>query len=131
MLKGENVTLRPIKRSDLGLFLMWHNDLEVKIGEGSYQPLMEAPLEQYIEAKGTKSGKEEVNLIIDVVTASDVTPIGSVGLHNIDWRNAVANLGITIGNKAYWNKGYGTEATRLLLRYGFEQLNLPGIVVGL
>jgi len=39
-------------------------------------------------------------------------------------------LGIAIGEKAYWNKGYGQDATKLLLDYGFNLLNLNNIMLG-
>jgi RimJ/RimL family protein N-acetyltransferase len=40
-----------------------------------------------------------------------------------------AEAGIFIGNKNYWNKGYGTEAMKLLLDYGFNLLNLNNIML--
>ena len=39
-------------------------------------------------------------------------------------------LGIAIGEKEYWGQGYGTEATRLLVDYGFNLLNLNSIMLG-
>jgi RimJ/RimL family protein N-acetyltransferase len=51
-------------------------------------------------------------------------------LFNIDLVNRSAMLGIVIGEKAYWGKGYGQEALRLLLDYGFNLLNLHSIMLG-
>jgi RimJ/RimL family protein N-acetyltransferase len=39
-------------------------------------------------------------------------------------------LGIAIGVKTYWGKGYGQEAIRLLLDYGFNLLNLNSVMLG-
>ena len=50
--------------------------------------------------------------------------IGTVGLAEIEWPNRVAWLGIGIGNPDDWGKGYGTEATKLIIDYAFKELNL-------
>jgi RimJ/RimL family protein N-acetyltransferase len=55
--------------------------------------------------------------------------IGNCGYSDIDLLNQTAEVGIFIGNKKYWNKGYGTEALSLLLDYGFKALNLHNIFI--
>lgn len=52
--------------------------------------------------------------------------LGHVGLWTF-WNNGNAWLGIGIGDRNDWNKGYGTEALQLILRYGFTELNLHRI----
>ena len=49
------------------------------------------------------------------------------GFNDIDQRNGSAEVGIFIGVKSEWSKGYGAEALGLLLDYGFRQLNLHSI----
>jgi RimJ/RimL family protein N-acetyltransferase len=51
-------------------------------------------------------------------------PIGDVRLLQIDTVNERAELGIAIGEKACWGRGYGTEALRAVLRYAFEEMGL-------
>ena len=48
---------------------------------------------------------------------------------DIDHLNQTAEIGIFIGNKHYWNKGYATEALQLLLDYGFKALNLRNVIL--
>ena len=52
--------------------------------------------------------------------------IGSVGLRILP-AHKNAELGIMIGDKRYWNKGYGSDAMRVILRYGFDRLQLHRI----
>ncbi len=57
------------------------------------------------------------------------THIGSCGYHVIDWRNRGAECGIAIGDKSQWGKGYGTDAMRTLVGFGFGELNLHRIML--
>jgi RimJ/RimL family protein N-acetyltransferase len=50
--------------------------------------------------------------------------IGGTGFVNLDSRNRSAEFGIVIGDKSYWDQGYGTEAVCLLVKHGFNTLNL-------
>ncbi len=56
-----------------------------------------------------------------------VDPYGNTGLHDVEPVDRNAEFGIVIGEKPYWNKGYGKKATRLMLQHGFEDLNLHRI----
>jgi len=55
--------------------------------------------------------------------------IGNCGLFGIDWRVRQAEFGIFIGAKNYWNQGYGTEALKLMIEQGFNNLNLNRIAL--
>jgi RimJ/RimL family protein N-acetyltransferase len=127
MLKGRKVMLRPVKRSDLPYFLKWFNDPEVIQYLGAYLPMTEIAEEKFIEELGTTKAQTDVLLIIEAIDGSTGTPIGTIGLHRINGKDRNAIFGISIGEREYWSKGYGTEATRLIVNYGFQQLNLHRI----
>jgi len=55
--------------------------------------------------------------------------IGGCGLRDVDLVNRTALLGIFLGDRSYWGKGYGVEATRLLVDFGFTYLNLNSIML--
>ena len=53
--------------------------------------------------------------------------IGNVMYYNIDDRKGEAELGITIGDKRYWNQGYGADIVRTFLHYLFFNQNMRRI----
>lgn len=63
-------------------------------------------------------------------TLADDQLIGFVGLGGIHHTHGDAWVGIGIGERAYWGKGYGSEAMRLILRYAFTELNLHRVSLG-
>lgn len=66
----------------------------------------------------------EHNPIFMIQTLEGDQPIGFIELSGIHPTNGDAFVGIGIGVKEYWGKGYGTDAMQILLRYSFEELNL-------
>jgi len=56
--------------------------------------------------------------------------IGNISLQNISNKNNNAELAILLGNTSYMNKGYSKQASKLILNYGFKQLNLHRIYCG-
>jgi RimJ/RimL family protein N-acetyltransferase len=50
--------------------------------------------------------------------------IGTCAIYDIDWQNATASVGISIGDRQYWNKGYGTDAFMALIKHAFHNFDL-------
>jgi len=65
-----------------------------------------------------------------VRSLADDTLIGFVGLFAIQWSHGDAWVGIGIGDRQYWGKGFGTDAMRVILRYAFTELNLHRVTLG-
>ena len=127
MLRGENVLLRPIRRSDISCFLKWFNDPQIVQYLDMYLPMTEMSEEKFIEELGTTRAKSDIILVVEAIEGESTKPIGNCGLHSISPKDHNATFGIVIGEKDYWSKGYGVEAARLLINYGFQQLNLHRI----
>lgn len=138
MLRGKKVLLRPVRRSDIQYFLKWFNDPEVIQYLNLYLPMTEMAEEKFIEELGASRAQNTVMFVIEAIEgdsskpfdAAQGKPIGNTSLVNISARDHNATFGIAIGEKDYWSKGYGTEAARLIINYGFEQLNLHRINSG-
>ena len=71
--------------------------------------------------------KAENQSLFTVYEKSELRPIGTTGLGEINHTHRTAEFGIMIGDKESWGKGYGTEVTRLILEYGFICLGLHNI----
>jgi RimJ/RimL family protein N-acetyltransferase len=127
MLVGSKCYLSPCTVEDAEKWTLWDNDLEVAVplGDEAYTP---TSLEKSREIIGDViSGQKHVFGIVDIETDELV---GRCLLFDIDHVNRKAMLGITIGEKGYWGKGYGQDAVSLLLDYGFNLLNLNSVMLG-
>jgi RimJ/RimL family protein N-acetyltransferase len=67
------------------------------------------------------------DLVLGIEIKETSKLIGTIAYRDIDWNKGVAEVAIFIGDKREWNKGYGTEAMRIMLKIGFKELNLKKI----
>ncbi len=127
-MSGSQVYLRPLERTDLNdRYLGWLNDPEVtRYLETGIFPTTPQDLERFYE-EVTASRNQ---IILAIVEAKSGRHIGNVKLGPIHWIHRSATLGILIGEKKSWGKGIGIEATRLMVEYGFNRLNLRRIDLG-
>ena len=126
MLYGKRIRLRGNERSDLPKFIEWLNDPEVRRYLSMSLPISQAAEEQWFENM-LKRPSEEQSLGIEIKDGDGWRLIGNCGFFDINWRVRSAEVGLFIGDKSCWNKGYGTEVMRLLLHHGFATLNLNRI----
>ncbi len=126
MIFSERIRLRAMEKEDINLYVAWLNDPEVGDGIASYLPISKYEEEKWFESTMAKHAAEHP-LVIEINNGDRWIPIGDCGLMEIDWHNRRGELGILIGEKEYWNQGYGSEAVKLLLKHGFETLNLHRI----
>jgi [ribosomal protein S5]-alanine N-acetyltransferase len=126
--EGSLVILRPLERADLNeRYLSWLNDPEVtRYTETGTFPSTAEDLESYY--RGVTGSKNDV--ILAVVDKKSGRHVGNVKLGPIHWVHRRATFGILIGEKDFWGKGIGLEATRLMVEYGFQRLNLRRIDLG-
>ena len=123
---GERIYLSPKGASDdeIQKFTEWMNNFEVTDYIGRSGNIITLIGEKdYLE----NIAKDSKNRNFDIITLNDNKLIGTVSLENINFIERSAILGIFIGDKDFRNNGYGTEAIKLLLEYGFKYLNLHSI----
>ena len=121
-LVGERIYLSPRNSEDVEKFTEWMNDFEVTDYTGRSGSLMSLEGERrYLEEN------DNPEATFSIITLEHNKLIGTVGLEKIDRTNRTAILGIFIGDKDYLSKGYGTEAIKLVLDYGFNYMNMHSI----
>jgi RimJ/RimL family protein N-acetyltransferase len=116
--------LSPIDLNDAEKYTEWLNDLEVIANLG---PLYSAVLTAEGEKEILKDLSQKHNYAVMDIKTNEL--IGNCGFLEVDNINQIAEIGIFIGNKNFWDKGYGTEAMILLMDYGFKALNLHNILL--
>jgi diamine N-acetyltransferase len=122
MLYGENIRLRAIERSDIPTFVRWFNDPEVRQYLLLFAPMSMAQEERWFENR--LQAQDEYMFAVETGIDGQWVHIGNTSLSHVNWKDRGAVFGIAIGEKSYWNKGYGTAATRVTVRFAFEELNL-------
>jgi RimJ/RimL family protein N-acetyltransferase len=124
-LVGERVYLRPLEESDAATCHPWFSDPEVRVHLGRHAlPCTERDSLEFIRTQETR--KEQAFAII---VRADGRHIGNCSLFRLNLIDRNAELGIAIGDKALWGKGFGREAVVLLCRHGFRALNLHRITL--
>lgn len=122
-LKGKFVYLSPINIDDYKEYSDWVNDIDIAkyINQNIH-----LTYSQEKDALGVLTKKSK---IFGIHNREAKKLIGNCSIFDIDYISGTAKAGIFIGDKNFWNQGYGTEAFSLLIDYGFNILNLENIMI--
>ena len=131
VIQGDRVRLVP--PPDIGFARMtnaWVNDPFTRhlIGGTAYQMSL-ASREDFVRPRLTPSF-DGVYLMIEVIDPPEPVVIGAIELRKITAEHRSAEVGILVGDRAYWGQGYGTDAMRALCRFAFEEMDLRRIHLG-
>ncbi len=121
MIEGERVRLRKLEKADLPTLHRWMNDREV-MAWARFSPdhmISMSALEKEYEKELSGEDQDRTTLFVEEIASS--RPIGWCTIRTWDRKHVSANVGIGLGEKEFWGRGYGTEAVRLLLSVVFEQ----------
>ena len=118
---GERLYLSPMNVEDAETYVKWLNDRSVSDNLGATSSVGTVPNEiEYIKNK--KGNDYDFSIVLN-----DDTLIGNISLMNVNLVSRKATLGIFIGDEENRSKGYGTEAMKILVEYGFNILGLHNI----
>lgn len=124
-IEGDRVYLSPMNEMDIETYTKWLNDFRVTDGLGLSERVTSLETEKNYINNMTKNGEYQF-AIVDKKTD---TLLGNGGFSSIDNLKQTAEVGLFIGEEKMRNIGLGTEALKLLVKYGFEYLNLNNIML--
>lgn len=125
MFVGKKVKLRGLKMEDVERAYEYMSDPEVllNLSPGIPYPMTLERERQWFESQIEM--KDTYNFSIEDIETG--LYIGGCGINKIDWKNSIATVGIYIGDRDFRDKGYGTEAMKLLIHFIFNQMNINRI----
>lgn len=125
MIVGSKVILREKRLGDAWDDFNWATDAELSYLDAA--PILSITFTQYFAEYAHElriSSSTNRRFAVDTL---DGKHIGNCSFYNVDEDNGEAELGVIIGNRDYWDKGYGTDTVRTLLNYIFCQTNLKQV----
>ena len=128
MLEGKLVRLRPMEPDEVENYYRWLNDEEVKQYLGMRYFFSRAAEAEWLKGR-TNAPLSYTNVQFAVETRMDGSHVGSIGFHETVPEDRKAIVGIAIGDKTVWDRGYGTDAMVTLLRFAFDEMNLHRVML--
>lgn len=120
---GEKIHLTPVELNDAGVLTACENDPDVRHALFLAFPVareqQEEKIRTYISSKDS--------IVFTIREKQSSKAIGQTAFFRLDYISRAAVFYLAILDKSCWSKGYGSEATRLMLNYAFETLNLNRI----
>ena len=117
-LEGEKIYLKPLGLQHAAKFMEWTRDPEVIKFTSFKPPETVEEEEEYI-----KTRDHNKDLIFCIYLKENNKLIGTVGAHNLDNPEKNYAVGLFIGDKTEWGKGYGTDVFKTWTKYLFEELS--------
>jgi RimJ/RimL family protein N-acetyltransferase len=125
IIQGNSVLLRLKTNDDLLDDYRWRRDSE--LSKYDAVPTLTISFNEFVERYHIEFFNQSERRIFSIDSIVNDRHIGNIMFYSFDRRKKSVELGITIGEKDYWNKGYGTESVELFVRYLFEDLGMKSI----
>ncbi|MGN0028037.1 GNAT family N-acetyltransferase [uncultured Clostridium sp.] len=129
MYRGKLVKLRAYREEDIERAVEFINDEETKKFLDTAIPF---PITKWQEEEWIKSRKSNKDFTYDFAIEDLETGkyIGGCSINHCDVKNRNCTIGIMLGDKDYWGRGYGSDALKVLIKFIFEEVNMDKIKLG-
>ncbi len=128
ILNGIQIYLRRLKPSDVSMeYVNWLNDPQVnQYLECRFMTHTLEDVEKYVD----QLAQDKNHFLFGIFNRSNEAHIGNIKLGLIDFHHHRGDIGIMIGERNYWGKGFATEAIQTMVKFGFDVLKLHKITAG-
>ncbi len=125
ILTGKDIKLRALEPSDIDLLYSWENNTGIWSVSNTIVPFSKFILEKYIaDSHMDIYQAKQLRLMIDYCKIAAAETIGAIDLFDFDPMHKRAGIGILISEEKYRNRGFASEALKLLINYSFTILQL-------
>src|SRR3989344_6016817 len=124
-IRTERLLLRPLRKGDVDSIVENANNLDIASWLLSLPFLYtkESAVKWINRNKSNWRIRDKDDYCFGIELLEIGKIIGSIGIHHIDKYQKTATIGYWLGEK-YWNNGYGSEALKVVIGFGFEKLKL-------
>jgi len=122
MIRRGKVNLRPVERTDLEKLVVWRNEPTISKCFFNVFPLSVSGQARWFESLLQRDDKK-----LFIIETKESLPVGTIGLDNIDWKNQSAEFGNILIEPAHQGRGFASDATLVLLKFAFEDMNMNRI----
>lgn len=120
----DEIYLRALELDDYKISIAWRKDDDITDTTGGNKIFVSSENEkQWVQ--GMILNKEKI--VLAICLKSNDKYIGNVSMFDIDLLNKSCSVAIMIGAKEEWNKGYASEALKLMLKYAFEEKGMERV----
>ena len=125
MLKSENIFLRKVQLTDVDFILSCENNTENWEISGTTKPFTKTEISQFVNGNHNIIENEQIRYVICL--NENKIPIGTIDLFELDIKSKTIGVGVLIANKEQRQKGYASEALKLISDYCRNELNIVTI----
>jgi len=127
MYSGQMIRLRALEMTDLANIMKGWNNFEMRRFLGPMLPMSENAEREWLDRATKFDPWRDGNMVLAIEDKKTNEFLGTTGLHSISRQDRKAEFGIAIHDPKNFGKGYGTDATRVMLWVGFHVLGLNTI----